>query len=225
MGGAASGWRRGLKPVPSPFISSAAASPIERTTKHNVPPRCACNAVAGSIPVSINWRHKARTGALPCTVMLSALQVSLPISSARIVAGLAAGRSLRLWSVLFTATFALAQRKSLNGSSDNWGRSFLFVDESQPDCFSARHEWNLIDVDDLEFVVAVMPPNRWAGEAGQRYPFIDAPAECLIERGCTTALPLFHDECMRALMTCPPLTCPPLTFALTHVSHPSFQVA
>ena len=37
----------------------------------------------------------------------------------------------------------------------------LCVDEAQPDRFGARYEWNLIDVDDLQFVVAVMPPHRW----------------------------------------------------------------
>ena len=152
--------------------------------------------------MSINWRHKARTGALPCATMSSALQC---VTADQFGAD---RRRSCSWTQLDDYGLSCSQQlsllhsgKSLNGSSDNWGRSFLFVDKSQPDCFSARHEWNLIDVDDLEFVVAVMPPNRWAGEAGQRYPFIDAPAECLIERGCTTALPLFHDECMRALMT------------------------
>ena len=58
-------------------------------------------------------------------------------------------------------------------------------------------KWNLIDVDDLQFVVAVMPPHRWTGEASQRHPLVNAPSQSLIERGGTTLFPFFDDAGMQ----------------------------
>src|SRR5262249_10496471 len=62
MGGAAPGLLIGLNPVPSPFNSRPAASPMLRTRRQRTPPRHVSSGEAGSWPAATNSRHSFKTG-------------------------------------------------------------------------------------------------------------------------------------------------------------------
>ena len=78
-----------MKPVPWPFTSMPAASPIDRTRKQSTGPRQTCIGWSGSWPTAISLRHNAKTGVLLRTVMPQALAVSDAVNVVRmeLVAG------------------------------------------------------------------------------------------------------------------------------------------
>src|SRR5262249_8803642 len=69
-----------------------AASPIERTRRASTSPRQASSGVPGPWPAATSRRQNASPAALPWAVIPAALQVSVPISAARIACSVGVGR-------------------------------------------------------------------------------------------------------------------------------------